>query len=162
MSYETREQAKREEVIRNRKNERRKFKRKRRAKRTLYTMFGALIAFLISLFSGFLGLNPVGLYGDGSGSHSLIKQSSESTAELPAVKMAQETEDELPRIIVDGGDYIFDGITYDLEGIAKVVGNIDDTSLILEDRNAINSVFESMEEVLNRHGIEYEIVENYQ
>lgn len=143
-----------------RKDERKRYKGKRRAKGTLYSMLAALIAFLISLFSGLLGLNPVGLFSDGSGSHSIIKDNSTEVVEEAPIKMADEAE---VRIIVDGDGYSYQDTVYDLEGISTVIDGIEtDSPIELVDQNALNGPFEEVEKLLNTKGLEYNIVEDYQ
>lgn len=146
-----------------RKDERKKIKGKRRAKGTIYTMLGALIAFLISIFSGLFGLNPVGFYGDGSGSHSIIqsKEADSEESEQP-ISMAEENKGGTVQIIVDDKVYIYEQQTYDLEGITEVIQNLETSQPIeLVDKYAVNLTFEDIQKALVEENIEYNIVEDY-
>ena len=147
-----------------RKNERKKVKSKRRAKGTLYTMFAALIAFLISIFGGFLGLNPIGIYSDGSGSHSIVRQNDEAeSVEAEPVALVEEQEGGVIQIIVEEKAYMYDGKSYDLAGITEVISNLKTNAPIeLVDRLAVNLSFEEVEKVLQEEGVEYNIVEDYE
>lgn len=152
-----------EKQIRN--DERKRLGKRKRAKGTLYTMLGALIAFLISIFSGFLGLNPLGIYSDGSGSHSLFQDQEPATDSEP-VSLAEERTTamdqtmEPPRIIVEEQAYIYKDVVYDLEGIAGVIEGFDSAQHIeLVDRNAISDTFKEAEKILNIHNVDYVIVE---
>lgn len=145
-----------------RKDERKRQSKKRRAKGTLYTMFGALIAFLISIFSGLLGLNPVGIYGDGSGSHSLLTPS-EQVVEAEPVSMAEEVTKEadsvgsVPQIIVHETTYIYLDQVYDLEGITEIIdGFASDQHIELVDRDAISDTYKAVEKVLIDYSIQYD------
>lgn len=146
-----------------RKDERKKVKGKRRAKGTLYTMFGALIAFLISIFGGFLGLNPVGIYTDGSGSHSIIRENEADKAmEAEPVALVEEEGGTL-QIIVEEKSYVYEGNSYDLVGITEIIESLETTKPIeLVDKYAVNLSFEEIEKVLQEEGIEYNIVEEYE
>ncbi len=146
-----------------RKDERKKMKGKRRAKATIYTMLGALLAFLLSIFSGLFGLNPVGFYGDGSGSHSIIQsKDAESEESEEAISMAEENKDGTIQIIVDDKYYIYQQETYDLEGIMEVIQNFETNQPIeLVDKYAVNLIFEDIQKVLAESNIEYNVVEDY-
>ena len=147
-----------------RKDERKKVKGKRRAKGTLYTMLGALIAFLISIFGGFFGLNPVGIYSDGSGSHSIIRENEADKAiEAEPVALVEEQVGDSIQIIVDDKVYLYEGNSYDLVGITEIINGLEVTGPIdLVDKYAVNLSFEELEKVLNEVGIEYNIVEEYE
>lgn len=147
-----------------RKDERKRVKRKRRAKGTLYTMFAALIAFLLSIFGGFLGLNPIGIYSDGSGSHSIIRENEEDKSiEAEPVALVEEEEGGTIRIVVEEKTYLYDGNSYDLEGIRVIINGLETTKPIeLVDKYAVNLTFEDVEKILQEEGIEYNIVEDYE
>lgn len=158
MAENAKEWSRKEKEIR--KDARRKYKGKRRAKATLYILLGALIAFLISLFSGLLGLNPIGFFSDGSGSHSLIKEQEATVPDKEIIKMVDESN--VLRIIVNDDQYIYENVVYDLDGITQVIEGLPTISPIeLVDQNALNGVFEAVEKVLNERSMEYNITEDY-
>lgn len=136
----------------------RKQRKKKRAKTSLMTLFAGLLIFLIATFSGFFGLNPLGVFPDGTGSHSLLRD--KPAVEAP-IKMAEE-QTSLVIYVVDG-DYLYMDVTYDLEGITKVIEGIESSEPIsLVDKLAQVKAFEDIEEVLNREGVMYNIVEDYE
>ena len=146
-----------------RRDERRKVRKKKRARGTLYTMLAGLIAFLLSIFSGFFGLDPVGFYGDGSGSHSIVRRNEEIREEaVEPVEMADE-EDGTTRIVVEGESYIYNGKTYDLEALVMVLDGMEDTDAIeVVDKLAAIKAFEDLEQQLLDRGIAYNIIESYE
>ena len=147
-----------------RKDERKRVKGKRRAKGTIYTMFAALLAFLISIFGGFFGLNPVGFYGDGSGSHSIIQSNDRQQLENEEpISMAEEKEAGPIQIIVDDKTYVYEGQVYDLAGITEVIQGMETARPIeLVDKYAVNLTFEEVQKVLAASNMEYNIVEDYE
>jgi hypothetical protein len=141
-----------------RRDERRKISKKRRAKGTLYSLVVLIIALLISIGTGFLGLNPIGIYSDGSGSHSIISYEEDHSPDL--VETGDQTG--VVRIFAKEDQYIYNDLTYDLDGITEVIEQFEAGSTIdLVDQLAQNLAFEEVEKVLNDAQIEYNIVEDY-
>lgn len=160
MGESNRDWARKEKLIH--KEARKKYQGRRRAKATLYTMLGALIAFLISIFGGFLGLNPVGFYSDGSGSHSIIQEPSDKGSQSDPIDRVEEVN-ESGRIVVKGDTYIYGSESYDLEGIADLIRGLEvDGPIDLVDEYAVNKAFEAIEQMLNQEGIDYNIIEVYE
>jgi len=149
-----------------RKEERKKIGKRKRAKGTLYTMFGALIAFLISIFSGLFGLDPIGFYGDGSGSHSIIKQlDNEEGVPEEAVEATtvgeQATGTESITIVVEGDSYLYKDQAYDLEGITLVISELQiDGPINLVDKSATYKAYDQVKMALTDHGHEYTLLKD--
>ncbi len=141
-----------------RRDERKKVKKKRRAKGTLYSLGAFIIALLLSIGSGFLGLNPVGIFSDGSGSHSVIKDNEQEQTE-PIKMVDEEVGMQQVVIIVSDKDYIYLDELYDLEGITEIVNGLNPDEVIeLVDKRAKSLTFDEIEKLLNDSGIEYNIV----
>lgn len=143
-----------------RKDERKRVRRKRGARKSIYGTGILVLLILILLGSGYIGVDPIGFRGDASGEFSLIKKLSKNESEETS-KRANQAEN--VKIIVEDEVCYYNQVTYDLEGIKEQIELMEETDNILDlvDKVAEAKFFAEIEKILQNKGIEYNIIEEY-
>lgn len=156
-----------------RKDERKKIRRRKRAKGSLYGLLVAIIAFLIMLGNGNISLNPFGYRSDGSGEFNVVNRRAEQESDdIENSEDIQENASDATKegsskslsIAVDEKSYYHMDTAHDLDGIKELILAMEfgEERLELIDRYANSKTFDDLEMWLKEQSIEYNVVEEYE
>jgi len=155
MGLDRREMNRSEKSIR--KDERKKVRKKRGAKKTLIGtgVVGALLFLLLG--SGYVGLNPFGIRSDGSGELGILQNSSKKVEEKGVSQTAHQ------KIVVEGETCYYEAQSYTVKEMIEIIEKmkVTDELLDLVDKVAVAKAFDEIEKALQAQGIEYKTVEDY-